>query len=244
MKKIIPLHGRANVVLRPDIHNELHGLLVKDGIVDSAVFGKVRCESPIKYKTPCKRDSFAFGEVMAMGFPSSNGSGAEHPSVFQGDIIGFDLHQCGHQIDASPYYERADSFVSLPWKELACTFQPGAAEPIPAGRWLVVEVDEVMTRRLVFGVRGGHGLLLPGGVRGGVRTNGNSQTKVSLLAGKVLSLGDRAREIIPDGAVSVGDWALFSPHDAINIDLGKGRHRAFVRWDELEQVVEGERGQE
>lgn len=243
MKTIVPMHGRANVVLRPDIHNDLHGLLVKGGVIDSAVFGKVRVESPIRYKTPCPRDCFAFGEVMAMGHPSTEGSGSEPICASDGDIVGFDLHQCGHQIDASPYYERADAFVTLPWKEIACKFSAGSREPTPLGRWIMVEVDEVTTRRLVFG-SSGSSVLLPGNLKKGVRTNSNSNTKVSLLAGKILSLGDTVQRIAPLGDVCPGNWALFSPHDAINIDLGKGKQRAFVRYDELEQIVHGEEKRE
>ncbi len=240
-RKILPLHGRANVLPRPDLHNAVYGMLVEgDGTIDTKLFGRVRVESPIQYQTPAPRDSFAFGEIGAMGLPSREGSGNEHPGSVPGSIIGFDLHATGHEVPAAPYYDRAQTFYTLPWKDIACEFVPGCDLPAPVGYWLMLQLDEIMTRRLLFSDTGS-GLIVPGNALKGVATNKGRKTKVKLSAGKVLEIGALAAGV-SGGAVAPGDWAIFNPLDSLTIRYTRGRELAFVRWDDLEQVVTGDAG--
>lgn len=231
MRTITPLHGRANIIPRADIANELHGSMGKGGEIDSAIFGKVRVGSVISYLTPAKRDSFAFGEVASMGHQAREGSGSKAPGVCDGDIVGFDLYQVGHEIDAGAYYPNASVFYTLPWKEIVCRFVGGRA--LPVGQWVMLEPDEVMTRRLLF-ASSGTTLHLPSS--GPVRTNSNVKTKVRLTAGKILATGGLCLDM--HGALNaVGKWALHSPIDAVTIDMGKGQLRAFVKFDDIEELV-------
>lgn len=250
MKRIAPLHSRANILPRPDIHADLHGLMVKDGVIDSALFGKVRMETPVHYQTPAPRDSFAFGEIAALGSPATEDRGKPSLGLCPGDIIGFDLHQTGHEIDASPYYEKAPSFYTLPWKEIACRFGVGCDLPDPVGWWVMLAPDDIQTQRLVFGTTAGGGIHLPGaGSSGGMATNRGKKTKVRLAAGKLLSLGALAGEAA-SGYVEQGDWLLYNPLDCITIlytrdpsdtsSTAQKRKLAFVKWDSLEQVVKAD----
>lgn len=232
MRAIMPLHGRANIIPRPDIAAGLHELIGMGGEITSEVFGRVHVGDQVTYVTPCPRDSFAFGQVGAMGQPSMEGSGAQHPGVAKGDIVGFDLYQVGHEIDAAPYYPEAKVFYTLPWKEIACRFVDGL--PIPAGPWCMLEPDELMTRRLIF-ASSGTMLHMPG-VGASVRTNSNQRTKVRLAAGKVQALGCLAVDDCTEPGI-VGQWALYNPIDAVTIDLGKAGKMAFVKFQDLEQLV-------
>lgn len=237
MKTIKPLHSRANVIPRVDIHTATNKFLHAGGEIDAGIFGKMRVGSSIQYTTPCRRNNFAFGEVMSMGLPDR-----ERPrgvEVSAGDIIGFDLFQTGHELDAAPYYENAASFYTLPWKEILCKFAAGAPLPEPVGDFCMVEVDPIMTRRLVLSSAGST-LELPGSMRSGAATNKGKATKVKLVAGKFLAFGmhaNRARA----GAAELGDWALFNPMDGVDIDYTGGRNLTFVKWDEIEQLVADDR---
>jgi len=248
MKKITSLHGRANVILRADLHNRVHGFMERDGEIDTDVFGKVRVAAPIQYKTPVPRNSFAFGQIGCMGLPAREGTGRiRPPCVEEGSIVGFDLYQTGHQIDASQYYEQADSFVTLPWKEIICVFVPGQDLPIPVGNWCMLRVDEIATRRLVFSsAHAGGKIVLPGSVSDGVATNkGNAgqKTKVRLVAGQFWRMGPTALQHA-DGIARPGKthWALVSPMDAVTLRYNKKRVLTFAKWDDLEQVIEDDAG--
>lgn len=237
MKVLKPLHGRANVILRADIHNAVHGFLEKDQEIDTELFGKVRVAAPIQYQTPVPRNAFAFGQIGAMGQPAAEGSGRHRPMVESGDIVGFDLYQCGHEIDATPYYEGARTFVTLPWKEILCVFRPGKDLPIPVGQWIMVRMDEIQTRRLLFGGSGAGKVLLPDSARGGVATNKGKSTKVKLAAARVAAMGNRAIQLA-SGELTRNQWVIYNPMDAVDIAYTKKRQLTFVQWDDLEQVVE------
>lgn len=238
MRQILSLHGRANVILRADLHNAVHGMLVQGGAIDTKLFGKVRVSSPISYKTPAPRDSLAFGQIGCMGLPEREGPNSKNPGCEAGDIVGIDLYQTGHQIDAAPYYENADAFVTVPWRELMCKFIPGDDLPTPLGGWLLLEQDEIMTRRLVFS-SAGVTLHMPNSAKQGVTTNANSKTKVKLAAGKIICRAPGSLRYM-EPHVHLGDWALFNPMDAVSIRYTKGRTLTFVKWDDLEQAVAGD----
>lgn len=241
MKKITPLHSRANVIPRADLHAATHEMMHQGGEIKTELWGKMRLDCSIQYTTPAPRNSFAFGQIAAMGLPDR-----ERPRTIEareGDIIGFDLFQTGHQLDAAPYYE-VDSmpvpvFYTLPWKEILCRFGEGDDLPTPIGDWCMVTKDEVMTRRLVL-ASAGSTLHLPGDMKQGAATNKGKGTKVKLVAGAFMRFGLRAETDRGDAA-DVGDWALFNPMDAVDINYTKGRTLTFVRWDDVEQLVEGER---
>ncbi len=246
MKKLTPLHSRANVIPRPELHAALHDMMHTGGEIKTDLFGTIRIDCSVKYKTPCPRNSFAFGQIHSMGLPARDGrTVSENPGILAGDIIGFDLHQTGHQIDAQPFHKNATEFHTLPWKEIACRFDPVADLPTPVGWWLMLRPDPIMTRRLLFGSAGSL-LHVPGGTKGGVATNRGKSTKVKLAAAQVLAFGDRANEAA-HGCVSRGSWVFYNPMDAIDISYtkgpdGKARDLAFMKWDDLEQVVELDAG--
>jgi hypothetical protein len=237
MRTIIPLHSRANVIPRADLHAKTHEMLHEGGVVDSAIWGKIRLDCTIQYNTPAPRNSFAFGEVATMGLPL-----AENPRSVEagkGDIIGFDLHQTGHQLDAAPYYENATVFYTLPWKEILCRFVPGEDLPRPVGDWCMVEKSELETRRLVL-ASAGSTLHLGVSAKAGVATNKGRKTNVKLVAGSILAFGSYAN-VQALGAADAGDWALFNPIDGVDINYTQGRQLTFIRWSELEQLVPSER---
>lgn len=238
MKTITPLHSRANVIPRADIHASLHELMFHGGDIDTELFGRVNVGATIQYQTPARRNSFAFGQVAALG-TRDRALTEDANGIEPGDIIGFDLFQTGHQLDASSYYENAPWFVTLPWKEILCRFTTKNELPLPVGWWLMVEPDPIATRRLVFG-DGGGGLYLPGSIKGGLATNANSNTKVRMCAAKLVSAGFRAAELC-SGVARIGDWVLYNPIDAVDIDYAGGRKLAFVKWDDAEQVVSADR---
>lgn len=226
MKKLTPLHSRFNVIPRADIANALHGMNVDGGYIDNAIWGRVHVASPIQYKTPAPRDSFAFGEVAAVGTPDGLWGGP--PPAKVGDIIGFDLWQIGHEFDAEAFYPHARTFYTVPWGKAMCVFKSGI--PRPLHDWVMVEPDEVRTFRWLAGTKL---ISAPGMMGGSVGTNTNSQTKVRGVVGKVLTLGVSVPHVdAPEG------FAIYNPLDAVTIDLpGQGK-RAFVRWGDIEQAVE------
>ncbi len=234
MRSIRSLHSRANILPRADLAAAASKMLFAGGEVKTELFGTMRFDCTINYTTPAPRNSFAFGQVMTMGTPDRNVPNA-HPGTQPGDIVGFDLFQTGHEVDATPYHETAACFYTLPWKEIACRVQPGEALPEPLGWWLMMEPDPVMTRRLLFG-SSGTTLHLAGGTRGGVATNKGKGTKVKLAAAKVIVVGPSAQPFAA-GVCEPGDWAIYNPMDALDIAYSRGRKLAFIKWDDLEQVV-------
>lgn len=226
MKKLTPLHSRFNVIPRPDIANALHGMDVEGGYIDNAIWGRVHVSSPIQYATPAPRDSFAFGEIAAVGTPDELWKGPAPAKV--GDIIGFDLWQIGHEFGAEAFYANARTFYTLPWGKALCRFVEG--KPLPLTDWVMVEPDEVRTFRWLAGARL---ISAPGMMGGSVGTNTNSQTKVRGVVGEVLDEGGKVPPFAPRGW-----YAIYNPLDAVTIDLpGQGK-RSFVRWGDIEQAVE------
>jgi hypothetical protein len=241
MRKLTPLHSRADVIPRPELHAALHDMMHQGGEIKTELFGTLRIDCSVKYQSPAPRNSFAFGQVYSMGLPARDFRIGEHPGTEAGDIIGFDLHQTGHELDAQPFHETATSMHTLPWKEIACRFVPGEDLPRPVGWWLMLRPDPIMTRRLLFASAGAL-LHVPGGTKGGVATNKGKGTKVKLAAAQVLAFGALANEQA-HGHVFHGSWVFYNPMDAIDISYtkgpdGKARDLAFMKWDDLEQVVE------
>lgn len=237
MRTIIPLHSRANVIPRADLHSKMSAVLHAGGEIDNAIWGKMRLDCTIQYRTPVPRNAFAFGQIQSMGRPL-----AENPRTVEaqaGDIIGFDLHQTGHEIDAKPYHENAALFYTLPWKEILCRFVDGEDLPRPVGDWCMVAKDELQTRRLVL-ASAGSTLHLGVSASSGVATNKGRKTNVKLVAAKLLAFGGHAATA-SQGAAELGDWALFNPIDGVDLAYTQGRQLTFIRWSELEQLVPDER---
>jgi hypothetical protein len=238
MRRLTPLHSRLNVLPRPDIANAIHGTKVEGGVIDNAIWGSIRVESPIQYQTPAKRDSFAFGEVLATGTPASTGE--RDPPVLTGDIIGFDLWQIGHELDADAFYPDRRTFYTLPWTHALCRFSKYDANggaPYPCGDWLMFEPDEVRTARWLIGSDGT--LTLPGGLRGAVATNSNQKSKVRATVGKFLAAGLVVHRTMRKVDWKLHEWyGIYNPLDAVTINLPGHGQRAFVRWDDVEQAVE------
>lgn len=228
MKKLTPLHARLNVIPRPDIANKMHGLDVTGGSIDTEMFGRVRIESPISYKTPAPRDSFAFGEVAAVGLPDEHWKGP--PPCHEGDIIGFDLWQIGHEFAADSFYPNTRTFYTLPWRHALCRFDEG--RPLPLADFVMVEPDDMRTRRWLGGSDGT--LALPGSMQRSVGTNANHGTKVKGAVAKVIS---SARDVQPPPMAGTF-CCVYNPLDAVTIKLPGIGERAFIRWSDIEQAVE------
>jgi hypothetical protein len=235
---IRPCHDLAHVRPRPDIAAKLHGVWTSGGEIDNAIWGKVRVsESIITYRTPCPRNSFAFGEVLRLGEGTLSGSGRERPEVSVGDIIGFDLWQVGHELPGAAY-GIPGTFYSLLWKEMVCAFRPEQPLPQPLSSWIMTTPDEVLMQRLLFSEP--TSIYLPEVKAGSMRTNSNRKTNVKLSAERVLGVGSGrfVNKAFTEPGCRIGDGALFMRGGTVDHQHGPRVKLSFTRWDDVEAVVD------
>lgn len=228
-----PTHDQAIVRPRTDIHAELADCLVKDGFIDSAVFGRVKADNPISYRVPAKRNSFGFVEVLDLGEGTPNGQGQDQPQVKPGDIVGIDICQVGHVL---AHQHETKWFV--PWKCFLCRFDVGARLPHPLMNWVLTEHDEEAVSRVLFKSKL---LVAPRNVRtAGIRTNDNPHSQHRMAVEKVIAVGDGrfVNKSFVEVGCKPGDAVLFMPSNAsVDLHLYGTRHR-FTPWSEIEGVLE------
>lgn len=232
-RKLRPTHDQALVRPRPDIHSEIAGC--KGGEIDSAVFGKVKTSDAIRYRIPCKRNTFGFVEVLELGEGTPNGQGQDKPDVKRGDIVGLDLCQVGHVLA-----HQHDEKYLVPWKYFLCRFSVGQSVPSPLMNWVLTQPDEESVNHLMF--KNATSVVLPRGATiEGIRTNANTSSRVYLGVERVVETGPGrfVNKTFVDNGCKPGDAVLFlSTNASVDLNLlGHMRYR-FTPWSEIEGVLE------
>ncbi len=233
--KLRPTHDQALVIPRPDIHAKIMGVWddgIEGGVIDNALWGKVRVDCPISYKIPSPRNRFAFVQVDSWGEGTVSGSGLDKPEVEKGDIVGIDLCQVGHVVA-----NEGQTKWFVPWKEFLCKFDKDL-NCTPLMNFVMTEYDEEIMNHLIFKSQNGL-IALASAHSQGIQTNSNANTNVRIAAERVIGVGSGrfVKKVWVEANCKIGDGAIFMPTNA-TVDMKlRGPRKRFTPWSEVEGVL-------